>query len=256
MSGVRVEVEFAMVPEWLLFSDLTAQAIRVYAVLARRANYRTKRAFPSHREIADKARCSIATARRALAELTELGAIEVKHRRDDRGQTSNEYLVKVSRPLLMGEQAPLPMDEQPSLSTGEQGPLSTGERRNESHVEREVEVEKEPSPAKPVSALYTDRFEAFWTEYPLHEAKAAGARAFAKAIRRASLAEILDGVARYKAVLAADPDRPVKQASGWLNDDRWLDDAPPRPNGNGSRPPADDIASRLARGRELIGSAP
>lgn len=111
MKRLKVEVEFAVVPIWLLTADISAQAVRIYAVLSRLA-YKTASPHPSYKELAETARCSLATARRAVAELVALGAIETQARVDGRGQDANGYEVKVSRPLLIGEQAGLFTEEQ------------------------------------------------------------------------------------------------------------------------------------------------
>ncbi len=73
---------------------------------------------------------------------------------------------------------------------------------------------------------YTPEFERFWLAYPLRKGKAAAARAFHRALGRASAAEIIAGAQRY----ADDPQRKpdfTKYAEGWLNADRWLDEATP-----------------------------
>jgi hypothetical protein len=111
VKRVRVEVEFAIIPIWLLTADVSAQAVRIYGVLAR-LGYKGQVPHPSHKDLGETARCSTATVRRALAELADLGAIEVQERIDGRGRDSNGYVVKVNRPLLTGEQAGLFTDEQ------------------------------------------------------------------------------------------------------------------------------------------------
>lgn len=72
--------------------------------------------------------------------------------------------------------------------------------------------------------LYTPEFELFWEKYPLRKDKRKAAAAFANALERAPLAEIVAGAERYR----DDPDRApafTKYAEGWLNDDRWTDEA-------------------------------
>ena len=140
MKRVRVEVEFAIVPIWLLTADVSAQAVRIYGVLAR-LGYKGQVPHPSHKDLGETARCSTATVRRALAELAALGAIEVKPRIDGRGRDSNAYIVKVNRPLLIGEQA--------GLFTDEQAPRSQVSTPKE--PEKDLEVEKEravPAPSR------------------------------------------------------------------------------------------------------------
>jgi len=77
---------------------------------------------------------------------------------------------------------------------------------------------------------YSADFERFWTIYPVKRDKGHAARAFASALKRASLDDILAGASRYAADPARDPTK-SKYAEGWLSGDRWLDDvkvvAPP-----------------------------
>lgn len=116
MSSLKNQTNFAMVPEWVLYSDLSAQAIRVYAVLNRYANDKTGHAFPSRRTLAERARCSPATLDRGLRELEGFGAIEVAARRDPKRedrQTSNDYLVRQMRnPLLTSDEGGTPTDDE------------------------------------------------------------------------------------------------------------------------------------------------
>lgn len=244
MKRVHVEVEFAIVPEWLLTAAISAQAVRLYAVLARFANYRTKKAHPSHKQLAETGRCSVATVRRAIEELEALGALETRGRKNELGQTSNEYVLRVSRPLLAGEQG--------GLFTDEQGPLLAGEQRNESHSERE----EEPTPLSATQTSPHDPdFEQWWTEYPSqrHQGKGAARVAYAKARRREAVDVLLAGARR----LAADPNLPVDDPTKiplpatWLNQERWDDGPLPARRG----PPRYESAAtrglrKIAAGRE------
>lgn len=82
-----------------------------------------------------------------------------------------------------------------------------------------------PMPEETVRAtVYTDEFEAFWRAFPVREGKRKAFANFKEAKKRATVAEIMAGVGRYKAVLAADPERKAKWPEGWLNGDRWLDE--------------------------------
>ena len=65
-----------------------------------------------------------------------------------------------------------------------------------------------------------DPFNAFWEAFPKrpNNAKAPARLAFARAMRRASITEIMDGLARYR--FSPDPAfRPM--AATWLNQSRW-----------------------------------
>jgi hypothetical protein len=74
----------------------------------------------------------------------------------------------------------------------------------------------------PPAGSMTVGFDAFWDVYPSTAGKAGARKAWAKAVRRASPADIIAGAKRYR----DDPnreDRYTKHAQGWLNDGRWED---------------------------------
>lgn len=85
---------FALVPVWVLESEISAQAIRVYAIHSDYAD-RQGAHFHSRRSIAERARCSVDAVDRAHGELVKIGALEIEARRDDTSprQTSNRYRV-------------------------------------------------------------------------------------------------------------------------------------------------------------------
>jgi DNA-binding Lrp family transcriptional regulator len=91
---------FAVVPEWLIYSGVSAQAVRVYCVLARHADKDTTKSFPSHNRIAKLIGVSNSTVRNALKELIDLGAVVVEHRYDKESghQKSNNYYL-INSPL-------------------------------------------------------------------------------------------------------------------------------------------------------------
>jgi hypothetical protein len=70
-------------------------------------------------------------------------------------------------------------------------------------------------------------FAKFWEVYPNKVGKAAAAKAFLAALKRASFEDIMAGLQRY--VVKTD-DRPWCNPATWLNQDRWQDQpAPPVP---------------------------
>lgn len=99
-STFNADNYFAVVPEWLIYSNVSAQAVRVYCVLARHADKDTTKSFPSHNRIAKLIGVSNSTVRNALKELIELGAVVVEHRYDKETghQKSNNYYL-INSPL-------------------------------------------------------------------------------------------------------------------------------------------------------------
>jgi hypothetical protein len=220
MSRLRIEEKFAVIPEWILYADISAQALRIYGVMARHADKGTGKAFPSHRIIAERGHCSIRTVQRALVELAELGAIEITERNEPGGQRSNEYFIRVSRPLDISDQGVL---------TYVQGPLDTAGQHNESHSERET-------PLSPTETSPREPFDEFWSIYPRHQGKGAARTAWVRALRKANNAMILAGAERYR----DDPNRTPEFTclpATWLNQERWDDDVlPTRVNGKQEKP--------------------
>jgi hypothetical protein len=66
-------------------------------------------------------------------------------------------------------------------------------------------------------------FEVFWKNYPNKKDRGAAVKAFASALKRATIDEIMAGVTAY----ANDPNRKpefTKYPATWLNSDSWLND--------------------------------
>jgi len=101
-GSVRSQIgPYSLVPEWVLDSDLSDRAVRLYALLGRYADDEGK-AFPSRRTLAKRLKCSVDSVDRAVRELTEGKILLVEHRYEDgdetHRQTSNTYaLVQVPR---------------------------------------------------------------------------------------------------------------------------------------------------------------
>jgi len=92
---IRNSLPFAMIPEWLLDSDVSAQATRLYCVLHRYADKDTQDARPIESALAKRLGCSLDTIDRALKELVQIGAVDVEHRLDEAGDlTSNDYILR------------------------------------------------------------------------------------------------------------------------------------------------------------------
>ena len=60
---------FSIVPEWVLWRDLSPTALKLYVVLARFADWETGEAFPARETLAERMGCSAKTVDRAVAEL-------------------------------------------------------------------------------------------------------------------------------------------------------------------------------------------
>lgn len=96
-SVLADEPGWSAVPNTITRSTkLSAGAKLVYLSLSSRLNCADGN-WPSHATIATEASCSVATVKRALAELKAAGVIEWRHRSDGKGgQVSNVYRLIVS----------------------------------------------------------------------------------------------------------------------------------------------------------------
>ncbi len=88
MSEVLSSDYFAIVPEFVITADISANAVRLYAILNRFANSQGK-AWPSRKTLADIMRTSTATIDRAKEELIAIHALSVEHRINPAGDPSS-----------------------------------------------------------------------------------------------------------------------------------------------------------------------
>jgi hypothetical protein len=197
---ITLERRFAIIDEWVLDLDISDRAVRLYAVLARYADSETHKAYPSRGTLAERLRCSKASVDRAAQELVDAGAMTKKQRHN----SSIVYTLQVSSPLMRG------------VVTGDEGgsaPVMTGVLTGDDLT---ITTEQEPSEQEQLN----NKFEQFWAIYPKKDDKGLARRSFEKALKRASLEQIVAGAEKYR----DDPNREqafTKNPSTWLNADAW-----------------------------------
>jgi DNA-binding transcriptional MocR family regulator len=102
MQEIRSSEYFAIIPEWVLMADISANAVRLYGVLNRYANSQG-RAWPSRRTLAEALRISPSTIDRAKDELVSIEALTIESRTTPAGDfTSNLYILATSSPMRKG----------------------------------------------------------------------------------------------------------------------------------------------------------
>lgn len=107
-------------------------------------------------------------------------------------------------------------------------------------------AESLPPPSAPEPSCRIEFDMTFWPAYPHKVGRPAALRAFIAKRQGASLAEIMDGLARYKS--DRPPDRQWLNPETFLNDERYRDEPAPAPLPNGTRPGGHDaILGALAR---------
>ncbi len=103
-------------------------------------------------------------------------------------------------------------------------------------------TETDTDPSEDASAPEANPdFERFWDAYPNKTGRPSAEKAFSQAIKRASLGEIMAGVATYA---AKTDDRQWCSPVRWLSDDRWKDQPAKPPD---KRAPKSDGISHLQK---------
>jgi hypothetical protein len=133
-DNINTDLRFSIIPEWVIYADISDRAIRLYSILARYADNETLQAFPSRETLAKRAHCHIKSVDRAIQELIDIGAVLKSHRRNGDSYQSNLYTLKRVGTAVS-----------PGRDRSDQG-VGTGEspRRDTSvHLTRTTELEPE-----------------------------------------------------------------------------------------------------------------
>jgi len=205
---VQADGYFTIIPEWVLYADISASAVRVFGVLNRFANSNTGKCHPSRKSLAEKAKMSLATVDRAIGELVGIGAVVVRHRTSDSGDpTSNEYTLILNRGTLNMMVPPINFEGTGLLKSDNQTIIS----KNES---------QEPYSSSSVD----DGFDLFWSHYPRKVGKGAALKAWKKARKTASTKQIIAACNLYAALRRTEDSQYTAHPATWLNQERWLDE--------------------------------
>lgn len=147
-TTVSTDLAFALLPEWLLDLEVSAQAIRLYAVLSRYAD-RDGHAYPSRKLLADRLKVrDKGTVDRALKELVDVHAVTVRARLDEAGdQTSNAYTVHRTPPVGVAARNQPPHRTDTATGSGESG---DGGRTDPATVAAQIQHEREPLEREPL----------------------------------------------------------------------------------------------------------
>jgi hypothetical protein len=204
---VTANEHFALIPEWVLYADISPAAKVVYCVLHRYANSNGK-CFPSRKSISSKAGIGLSTLDRAIDDLIALEAVKVKRRTSETGSpTSNEYTVIVNRPTPDLNRPPI---------ENEQTPLFKSDNQTKAILNQSQE---------PISSSSKDDgFDDFWTIYPRKVGKGAARKAWKTALKKAPKETILDGLATYQATRRGEDPSYTAHPATWLNAERWDDE--------------------------------
>ena len=98
----KERTKFVMIPKWIMLSDLSSGAIRLYGALMSYANNETLQAFPSRKTLANDMRMKQAKSIDPyIDELKRFGALKVEKRlRKDGGHMSSLYTLVFDDPSI------------------------------------------------------------------------------------------------------------------------------------------------------------
>jgi hypothetical protein len=120
-NNITADNYFCIIPEWVLYSSISSNAVRLYGTLQRYADKDSGQCHPSRKTLADRCGLSLSSLDRALIELVELGAVRKKQRVSDKGDwTSNIYTVITNAGVSSQVNTPMVTDGDTGLVTGEE----------------------------------------------------------------------------------------------------------------------------------------
>lgn len=207
---------FALLPEWVLLSEVSDRAIRLYCVFARHADKQSSQCFPGRKRLAAMLRTSVATVDRAVKELEDIGALsKQERRRADGSQTSNDWTIH--RVIRGGGASP--------VRRGGASPVEPQERESEGTRENTRAISESPSL---VADPLEEEFERWWKNYPRRTAKVNARKAYL-ARRREGIEpkDLLAAARRYADDRHGEPDKFTLHPATFLGPgERWRDFLP------------------------------
>lgn len=178
---------FVIVPEWVLSLTISHGAFRLYALIARYADYSTGEAFPSRATLAERLSVSDDTIDRWLRELTKAGAVEVTRRKN--GNVNKTNLYRIIRVMPEGSRTDTAtLDRNGTATRGRKDAAQTKTNKQDSDIDILYDVRQVFE--KWIESLGKDP-----TKYRLDNKRR---RLIAGALEQYSLSDVLDAVVGWK----------------------------------------------------------
>jgi len=202
---------FSIIPESVLYADISSNAVRVYGVLRRHADKDDNTCHPGKGRIAALARMSERSVDRAVNELVAEGFVTIHHRRNPDNPEqylSNQYVIH-STPRA-GD--PTPRADDPTPPALVTVPPRAGGA---------VTIVKEPEP------INQTPFDTFWQIYPRKIARKKCEQWWHKHATDVA-SQILDAATTATKQWRQDNTEPryIPHPYTWLNQERWKDHTP------------------------------
>lgn len=248
----RIEVSadnyFAMIPEWVMYADISKSAVMVYLVLNRYANSKTGKCFPSRETVIEKARISKNTLDKCLKELQEIGAISISKRRNGTGlYASNLYTVHMIRPRDTNPKNGIEQAVDGGLVFGISGSPIFGADGSPKSNPLIIEDNQSQRTREDISTVSS--FEDFWSVYPKKEAVGAARKAWKTALKKTTAETLIRAASLYALRRKGEDPQFTAHGSTWLNQERWLDepDQPAAPKATARGAQVDRVQTALER---------
>lgn len=223
--------------------DISAKAVLVaLAKCCDRLGRGTWECWVAQETLAEMIDGSLSSVSRALRRLEGLGLV-TRHRRfgPDGHRTTDLNVLNHTSDCLPVNLTSRQSDRL-AVVKGETGPEQPKRRRTTRQIDHQSNrplvnlleeevipngITRESSKTSPSKRDYDDpEFAEWWTAYPKKVGKRPALQAFGHALKRAPFADILAGTKRYAEQRAGQEAKFTKDPSGWLNADRWADEAP------------------------------
>lgn len=220
----------------------------------------TRGAFPSVARLAHECGMSVRSVQEAIRRLETSGELRVE--RNAGPNRTNIYVttpggVQISHPADSRADAPPDPADSAPRTVRNNTPLSS--RTTSPNVRPEAHDRLGTSSSRTSPHTEPQGFAEFWRIYPRRVGKRKAVEAFARALDRAPLEEILAGARRFR----DDPNREdafTPHPTTWLNRDGWEDDPlPPRRAGPAPLHPVDqamELARRMRQAEETSEAGP
>jgi len=202
---------FAVIPESVLYADISSSAVRVYGVLRRHADKDDGTCYPGRARIAELGRMAPRTVDKAIDELIGIGALRVQSRHDPENpkkQLSNQYTV-----LTPSKNCTTPLAN------------SAPPPSKNCSVTRVIEPESENQ--RTYDQLAVDQaFDTFWNTYPRKVGRKKCAQWWNRHRQHSQqILDRLDAWCQYWSQTVTD-NRYIPHPYTWLNQERWNDPIP------------------------------
>jgi len=127
---------FQQIPNWILESDISAQAIRLYLLFQKYGDNKTKVSFWSRKKMAAQMGVSPATMDRAKKELIDIGALcQINRFTADENWTSNMYHVHWNKNINCKVLIPEAIKNEDTHTVYDEPPLIIGDELTNNHIE-------------------------------------------------------------------------------------------------------------------------